>query len=94
MTEILAPAGSLETVLAAIDAGANAVYLGGKQFNARKFAHNLNEDELARAVRTAHLFNVKIYVTVNIVMADATRSSLLFYIEDRVIINIRIFFKF
>jgi putative protease len=81
MTEILAPAGSLETVLAAIDAGANAVYLGGKQFNARKFAHNLNEDELARAVRTAHLFNVKIYVTVNIVMADVELPGLAAYLK-------------
>ena len=44
MAELLAPAGSLDTVLAAIDAGTDAIYLGGKVFNARKFAHNLDDD--------------------------------------------------
>ena len=45
MAELLAPAGSLENVLTAIDAGADAVYFGGKGFNARKFAHNLDDAE-------------------------------------------------
>ena len=70
MAELLAPAGSLENVLTAIDAGADAVYFGGKGFNARKFAHNLDDAEIGQAVRTAHLFGVKVYVTVNILMAD------------------------
>jgi putative protease len=70
MAELLAPAGSLENVFAAIEAGADAVYLGGKSFNARKFAHNLDEEEMAAAVRRAHLLGVKIYVTVNILLAD------------------------
>lgn len=61
MTELLAPAGSLDSVLAAIDAGADAVYLGGKLFNARKFAHNLDDAELERAVRTAH-FSVSAFM--------------------------------
>jgi putative protease len=46
MAELLAPAGSLENVLTAIDAGADAVYFGGKGFNARKFAHNLDDAEI------------------------------------------------
>lgn len=75
MAELLAPAGSLDTVRAAIDAGADAIYLGGKGFNARKFAHNLNEEEMTQAVRMAHLAGVKIYVTVNILMADADTGS-------------------
>ena len=81
MAELLAPAGSLDHVLAAIDAGADAVYLGGKSFNARKFAHNLSDEELAEAVRIAHVFGVKIYVTVNIVMADKELKALTGYLK-------------
>lgn len=80
MAELLAPAGSLDTVLAAIDAGTDAIYLGGKVFNARKFAHNLDDDELRQAVETAHLFGVRIYVTVNIVMADKELKALRKYL--------------
>ena len=81
MTELLAPAGSLDTVLTAIDAGADAVYLGGKSFNARKFAHNLDDEELDRAVRTAHLFAVKVYITVNILIADTELKELAAYLK-------------
>lgn len=80
MVELLAPAGSLDTVLAAIDAGADAIYLGGKVFNARKFAHNLDDEELKKAVETAHVFGVRIYVTVNIVMADKELKALRKYL--------------
>lgn len=81
MAELLAPAGSLDTVLTAIDAGADAIYLGGKLFNARKFAHNLADDELRQAVTTAHLFGVRIYVTVNILMADKELHQLGTYLQ-------------
>ena len=81
MAELLAPAGSLDHVLSAIDAGADAVYLGGKSFNARKFAHNLSDEELAEAVRIAHVFGVRIYVTVNIVMADKELKALTGYLK-------------
>ena len=81
MAELLAPAGSLDTVLTAIDAGADAIYLGGKSFNARKFAHNLSDDELRQAVETAHLFGVRIYVTVNILMADKELPALGTYLQ-------------
>lgn len=80
MAELLAPAGSLDIVRTAIDAGADAIYLGGKSFNARKFAHNLTDEELARAVTMAHLFNVKVYVTVNIVVADMECNDLVVYL--------------
>jgi putative protease len=82
MAELLAPAGSLDSVLAAIDAGADAVYLGGKQFNARKFANNLDDEELVQAVRTAHLFGVKIYVTVNILLADSELKDVKQYLRQ------------
>lgn len=81
MAELLAPAGSLDHVLSAIDAGADAVYLGGKLFNARKFAHNLSDEELAQAVRIAHVFGVKIYVTVNILAADKEIKALSGYLQ-------------
>lgn len=81
MAELLAPAGSLDHVLSAIDAGADAVYLGGKSFNARKFAHNLSDEELAQAVRIAHVFGMKVYVTVNIVMADTELKDLTGYLK-------------
>lgn len=81
MPELLAPAGSFEAVLAAIDAGTDAVYLGGQAFNARKFAHNLSDEELARAVRTAHLFGVRIYVTVNIILADREVDAVAAYLQ-------------
>lgn len=81
MAELLAPAGSLSQVWTAIDAGADAVYLGGKAFNARKFAHNLSDEELEKAVRTAHAFGVRIYVTVNILIADKEVKELAAYLR-------------
>ena len=52
--ELLAPAGSPAHLIAALDAGADAVYLGGKRFSARKFAGNFSDEEMKEAVRTAH----------------------------------------
>lgn len=63
--ELLAPAGSYETFLAVIEAGADAVYLGGNQFGARAFANNFSEDELLRAIDYAHMQGRQVYLTVN-----------------------------
>ena len=68
--ELLAPAGSFECLKAAINNGANAVYLGGKNFSARAFANNFDENELIEAVKYAHLRNVKIYVTLNTLLNE------------------------
>lgn len=68
--ELLAPAGSWEALVAAVQNGADAVYLGGKMFNARQSASNFDNEELARAVEYAHIRGVKIYVTVNILLAN------------------------
>lgn len=68
--EILAPAGDMNALRAAVSAGANAVYLGYDEFSARAKAKNFNKKELEEAVKFAHLRNVKIYVTFNILIAD------------------------
>ena len=61
--ELLAPAGTYDAFIAATENGADAVYLGGKLFNARANASNFDNDELKKIVEYAHLRNVKIYVT-------------------------------
>lgn len=63
--EILAPAGSYESIKAAINAGADAVYVGGSKFGARAYADNPQEDMLLEAIDYVHLHNKKIYLTVN-----------------------------
>ncbi len=69
-TEILAPAGSMQALEAAVRCGANAVYLGGKEFNARRNASNFTDEELANAVEYCHARNVKVYVVLNTLVAD------------------------
>ena len=63
--ELLAPCGGYESFLAAVNAGADAVYLGGKAFGARAYAENFSEEELITVIRQAHLFGVRVYLTVN-----------------------------
>lgn len=79
--ELLAPAGSWEALVAAIQNGADAVYLGGKLFNARQSAHNFDNDELARAVEYAHIRGVKIHVTVNIILANQELEEALSFLH-------------
>ena len=62
--ELLSPAGSLEICRAVIDAGADAVYLGGEKYGARAFAKNFSQDELFEALDYAHLHGKKIFLTV------------------------------
>lgn len=68
--EILAPAGTYETFIAVINAGADAVYLGGAMFGARAYAGNLNEEEIINAINYAHVHNRKIYLTVNTLLKN------------------------
>lgn len=68
--ELLAPAGSIGALKAAVHSGTDAVYLGGSLFNARASATNFANDELKEAVDFCHLRKVKVYVTVNILIAD------------------------
>jgi putative protease len=70
LPELLAPAGSPEALHSAIAAGADAVYLGGKRFGARKFAANFDDSALAEAIDYAHLRGVRVYVTVNTLIRE------------------------
>lgn len=63
--EILAPAGSMEALKAAIHAGCDAVYMGGSRFGARAYAENPLEEEMVKAIQYCHLHGVKLYMTVN-----------------------------
>ena len=75
--EILAPAGGKEQLLAAVRAGADAVYLGARNFNARRGAANFEENELFEAVAYCHARNVKVHVTLNTLVTDSELPDLL-----------------
>ena len=79
--ELLAPAGSKEAFIAAVEAGADAIYCGGKLFNARMSADNFDLDEMAEAVAFAHKRLVKVYVTVNTLIKDEEIEDALRYAE-------------
>ena len=79
--ELLAPAGSYETMLVAFNAGADAVYVGGQKFGARAFAGNFNEEELVKAINYAHMFDKKLYLTVNTLIKEEEFSQLYDYIK-------------
>ena len=70
LPELLAPAGSYEALLAAVNAGADAVYLGGLAFNARMNAENFTEESLLRGIAYAHAHGVKVYLTLNTLVYD------------------------
>ena len=80
LPELLAPAGSPEAFRAAIAAGADAVYLSGKRFGARKFATNFSDAEIEEAVSFAHSHGVKVYVTVNTLIHDREIKSTVDYL--------------
>lgn len=82
LPELLSPAGSFEALRAAIDGGADAVYMGGASFNARINAKNFEEDELCEAIRLAHSYGVKLYQTVNVMVFDRERDELLRTAEE------------
>lgn len=75
--EVLAPAGSFECMLAAFNAGADAVYVGGQMFGARAFADNFNTEELIEAIDYAHIHNKKLFLTVNTLLKNQEIESML-----------------
>lgn len=79
--EVLAPAGTYECFRAAINAGADAVYLGGSMFGARALAGNFEEAELIKAIRTAHLYGRKVYLTVNTLLRNDELEKLVQYVK-------------
>jgi len=86
--ELLAPAGNFEALAAAVESGADAVYLGGNKFNARAFADNFDGETLSRAVGFAHIRGVKVFVTVNILLSDRELPEALEYIGFLYIIGV------
>jgi putative protease len=79
--ELLAPVGSVDSLKAAVQNGANAVYLGGKNFNARQYASNFAYDEILEAVVYAHLRDVKVYITLNILLDESELSDAIDYVR-------------
>ena len=79
--ELLAPAGSFDALKAAVEAGADAVYLAGESFGARAYAENFNRENLIDAVKFAHLRNVSIHVTTNTILADDELEKFADYIK-------------
>lgn len=82
--ELLAPAGSFQSVVAAVNAGADAVYMGGRRFGARAYADSAQaegEDMVMEAIRYCHLFSVKLYMTVNVLFKDDELKELFSYIK-------------
>lgn len=86
--ELLSPAGNMQCLKAAILAGCDAVYLGGYKFGARNFAHNFNNEELIEAVNYAHLYGVKVYVTVNTIIYENEVNEFMDFIEFLYINNV------
>ncbi len=79
--ELLSPAGSMESLIAAIEGGCDAVYLSGTLYGARSYATNFNNEELKEAVKYAHEYGVKVYVTINILIYETEVKNFLKYIE-------------
>ena len=79
--ELLCPAGNRKMLEMAVQNGADAVYLSGVKFGARKFANNFTNEELIEAINYSHLYGVKIYVTINTLIKDNEVDEFLEYVE-------------
>ncbi|MGB9808844.1 MAG: peptidase U32 family protein, partial [Caldanaerobacter sp.] len=79
--ELLAPAGDYNALLNAVNAGCDAVYLGGKNFGARAYAPNFDYEDLEKALEFCHLRDVKVYVTVNTLILNEEMDKLVEYID-------------
>lgn len=79
--ELLAPAGNMDSLKAAVMAGCDAVYLGGVLFGARAFAGNFTNEEIVYAINYAHLYGVKVYVTINTIIYDNEVERFLDYVR-------------
>lgn len=79
--ELLAPAGNYEAFLGAVNAGADAVYLGGEKFGARAYADNFTTQEICRAIHVAHFMGRKLYLTVNTLLKNEEIEELTAYLQ-------------
>lgn len=85
--ELLAPGGNYNSFIAAINAGADAIYLGGKCFSARAYSSNFEKEEIANLIKYAHVRDVKVYVTINTLIFedeffDAVEFASFLYFND------------
>lgn len=80
--ELLAPAGSFDALRAAVENGADAVYLGGKSYSARASAANFSPEELQRALDYCHIRGVRVYVTVNTLLREDELEGAVAYLGD------------
>lgn len=79
--EILAPTGSKESVIAAINGGCDAIYIGGKSFNARKYALNPSDEQLKEIIDLCHLRKIKVFITLNILFKENEIQSVLDFVK-------------
>jgi len=80
--ELLVPVGNFESLIEAINNGADAVYLGGKKFGARAFADNFTLEKIEEATKLCHLYDVKIYITVNTLIYESEIKDALEYCKN------------
>ena len=80
--ELLSPCGTMESLKAAVNNGADAVYLGGKKFSARKYAGNFSTDEIREACDYCHVRGVKVYVTVNTLYKDSELKPFINFVKE------------
>ena len=78
--ELLAPAGSMESVYAAVQMRADAVYIGGSKFSARAYASNFDEENITLAVDYCHIYGVRVYVTLNTLAKDDELKEIMEYV--------------
>ena len=90
--ELLAPAGDRESFIAAVQNGADAIYLGGTLFSARSNAKNFNDEDLQWAVSYAHLYGVKVYVTINTLYKDKEINALTSYVTKHLFLYLYIMY--
>ena len=79
--ELLAPAGNYESFIGAINAGADAVYVGGEKFSARAYADNFDTETLCGCIRYAHLFGRRVYLTLNTLIKESEFSEIYDYVK-------------
>ncbi len=80
--ELLAPAGGTEQLMAAVRSGADAVYMGGYNFNARRSAHNFSPDEMQKMLSYCRLYGVKTHIAVNTLIKERELPELLSYVSE------------
>ena len=79
--ELLSPAGNMKCLKYAIANGADAVYISGKNFGARKYAENFTKEEIKEAIKYAHIYQVKIYITINTLIEESEKEDFLNYVK-------------